>query len=157
VNFFDAGDRLNHIFGQVLYRAALDPTGKNNFAAAYFDFDIAGIDARVVGQALAYIFENSFIGATIAFWTAPDVGPAAAVVIAIEFALARLVGPHLVTPVITLIVSTRQRRASMFGCNRSLSVVRNMITAPFEFIVSVEMIMAAPMAFTRTPVVVVQR
>jgi hypothetical protein len=32
-----------------------------------------------------------------------------------------------------------------------------MITAPFEFIVSVEMIVAAPMAFTRTPVVVVQR
>src|SRR4051812_24618788 len=66
VHLTHATDFLNQVFGEALFVAAANAAGEGHFSLVDAHFDILGVHARVVCQAIADVLANPLIAPLIA-------------------------------------------------------------------------------------------
>ena len=67
----DAGNGFHDILGHAFGCAVLDRAGEGHLAILDLNFDLRGVDVRVVGQALIDVLANALVGAAPVFGTGP--------------------------------------------------------------------------------------
>src|SRR5437773_2515654 len=75
MHVFHAGDTLRNVFRQPLGAPLVDVAGECYFTIVHLDFDLAGIDVRVLRQALADVLPNAIVRSLIALRPPPGETP----------------------------------------------------------------------------------
>src|SRR5215831_8801536 len=73
VNVPDSRYGFGDVFGYVLLLPALDGPGEIHFAALHLDFNLPGIDMRVLREPLADVLADALIGSLVPFGSAAHV------------------------------------------------------------------------------------